>query len=143
MNWIGVGPTSGPQAANNWSGVGGVSPAQPAPSLIAGDPRYPAFQPGADVVVFKFGFAVGDSGGSRDLTIDTPARGLYHEGGSNAPPALFGKTKSLWYLSASDISAMASYDSTGTEAAFVHVVPEPGVVMLAIAVGLGASRRRR
>lgn len=142
-NWIGVGPTSGPSASNNFSGVAGVTTAQPSPGLIAGDPRYPAFLPGTDVVVFKFGFTIGASSGPRDLSISTPERGLYHEGGSVQNPSLFGKTKTFWYLSPDDIGSTAFYDSFAAEGAFVHVIPTPGGGMFALAAGVLAMRRRR
>jgi len=142
-NWIGVGPTSGPLAANNWSGVGGVTVGQYSSAQTAGHPEYPAFKFGTDVVVFKFGFTLGNSSDARTLSIDTPQRGLYHEGSGAVPPQLFGQTKSSWWLNENDVTFYNSYDSTAAEAAYVNVVPSPGTGIVVFAAGVVTLRRRR
>ncbi|MFA6045490.1 MAG: hypothetical protein WC718_10935, partial [Phycisphaerales bacterium] len=83
-NWIGVGPTSGAPGANNWNGGAGVNVAQVSPAS-AGSNGFPAFLPGTDVVVFKFGFTLGSSSAARTLGIDTPVEGLWRDGSSLDP----------------------------------------------------------
>lgn len=134
-NWIGVGPTSGTNSINNVSGRGGIVSAQiPSAFRISTDPPY---APGLDVVVFKFGFTLGDSGASRTMQINTPRAGL----GRRATNGVITFVESSWY--ATDTSGVIDGDIE-TVGASVHVIPSfgsTGVLLIAASV-FGARRRR-
>ncbi len=137
-NWIGVGPTSGAAAVNNFNGGGGVGIAQLAPgSRLATDPAYNSSN---DVVVFKFAFTLGSSTAARTLGIDTPLAGVNREtaAGSN-----FGRVFASWFTSTSAAQGTRFYESIGTAGAAVNVVPAPGALALVGLGGLVATRRRR
>ena len=111
---------------------------------MAADPRYPAFRTDTDVVVFKFGFTLGSSSTLRTLSVDTPEAGIYREGGGQPSlGSLYGQVLSRWYTNSTSLASTPFYGSTTAEAAFVNVIPAPGVASMFGVLGFFASRRRR
>lgn len=138
-NWIGVGPTSGAAAVNNWTGAGGVSIAQIA--SVSRQPTDPAFNGDNDVVVFKFGFTLGSSTDVRSLSVDTPLAGINRE--TSAAGGNYGRVFASWFASSTASQGTRFYDSIGTDDATINVVPAPGALALIGLGGLVATRRRR
>lgn len=138
-NWIGVGPTSGAAAVNNWTGAAGVSIAQIAPASRL--PTDPAFNDSSSPIVFKFGFVLGSSTDARTLSINTPIEGINRE--TAAGNANYGHAFASWFLSSTAAQGTRFYDSVGAEGASITVTPAPGALALIGLGGLVATRRRR
>jgi hypothetical protein len=135
-NWIGVGPTSGPEGENNGSGIGGVVASQ-----ISSSGRGP-FDPGynaltQDVPLFRFGFTIG-------LDADVRSMRLWTWNGPSAgpvPPPPFTENV-RWFANLSETSASLLGYAQHVDA-FVHIVPAPVSLSLLTLCGLISHRRRR
>ena len=130
-NWVGVGPTTGTAAANNFNGAGGIATGQK-PGPLVGDTD-PAFvNDTTDVEVIRFGLTIG--GADRTLIVDAPQSGI----------GLFnGVRRFAWFSSTADFSGSAVYGAVVVTSAAINVVPTPGALALLGMGGLMAGRRRR
>jgi len=131
-NWVGVGPTSGTAAANNFNGAGGIATGQKPASLVNPDVD-PAFdQDTTDIEVIRFAITVG-GGADRTLVIDAPQLGIRFANNVR---------QFSWFSSLQDNSGISVYGTVAVETASIHV-PTPGALALLGMGGLMAGRRRR
>lgn len=136
-NWVGVGPTSGPLAANNYNAGSGVNLEQPQDSFVrpAGSAPFDGGQ--TRRLVFKFAFELSATPGARTVSITTPANGLYR--------TLQGSTyvdNSSWYNSVVPNALDFTRMSGVVEEALIQVIPAPGALPIA-GIMLAVGRRRR
>lgn len=130
-NWVGVGPTTGTAAANNFNGAGGIATGQKPGPLVGGtDPAF--VQDTTDVEVIRFGLTIG--GADRTLVVDAPQAGI----------GLFnGIRRFSWFSSTADFAGSSVYGGVEVITAAINVVPTPGALALLGMGGLMAGRRRR
>ncbi|MEI7658591.1 MAG: immunoglobulin domain-containing protein [Phycisphaerae bacterium] len=94
-NWIGVGPTSGTAAANNFNGAGGVACVQKSFGSVG--PSDPPFNSNVSgVVLAKFAFTLSSDTTARQLQITVPNDGMSRN-------ATTGAREASWYASNSDL----------------------------------------
>jgi len=130
-NWIGVGPTTGTAAANNFNGAGGIALVQKAASMRSS--RDPAFNPEIEnVVVFKFAVRFGSLGGARAIDIDAPVAGMTRN-------STTGARQCAWFRDTIDPYGAIRTDLAVTGAR-IDFIPCPGAAAL---LGLMMARPRR
>ncbi|MEY3231103.1 MAG: hypothetical protein RL689_1192, partial [Planctomycetota bacterium] len=109
-NWIGVGPTTGTVAANNFNGAGGLACVQKGfGTLVPTDPAPNTSVNG--VVLVKFAMTLSPDASARQLQITAPIEGMSRN-------ATTGAREASWYASNTD--SLGSVKSS--------VVVEPAVV---------------
>lgn len=132
-NWVGVGPTEGAAAANNFNGAGGI-PVGQTPPRLAGSPNINFVAETANVEVARFAIRV-DGVDARVLEISTPAAGILRDSLTNLRQFSWARTLQS---EATDVVRGA----VTVESAIIRV-PTPGVVALLGFGGVMAARRRR
>lgn len=131
-NWVGVGPTSGTAASNNFNGAGGIATGQKPAGLVGGND--PAFvQDTTDVEVVRFGLTIGGTA-DRSLIVDVPQLGI---------GLASGIRRFSWFSSTSDLAGSSVFGAVAVTSATINVVPAPAALALLGMGGLMAGRRRR
>jgi len=132
-NWVGVGPTSGTAASNNFNGAGGIAMGQKPSSLVG--PADPAFDADTtDVEVLRLAITVGGAT-QRTLVVDAPQLGIGRD-------ATSGLRRFSWFSSLADTAGSSVFGAVTVETASI-TVPTPGALALLGMGGLVAGRRRR
>lgn len=135
-NWIGVGPTSGVNAVNNYSGRGGVQISQGA--LGTRPTNFPPpINSDQNLVVFKFGFDLGTDGAARTLEISTP------EGGIGRILSSGQYVNDVRFFATTSSDAGTIIGGAEVAGAAIRVVPTPASLALMGLGGLMVARRRR
>lgn len=138
-NWIGVGPTSGEAAINNTTGGGGVGINQGTIGAGRAANQPPQVLGTQNLIVFKFGFVLGNGDGVRSL-VQSAWLGPGNDG-SPIPPPPFWQPDTRWHTSENSSSPGTYRTSVQVESAAIHVLPSPSVVAL-FGVLLLTPRRR-
>lgn len=140
-NWIGVGPTSGPDSINNTNGGGGVGINQGTIGSGRGANQPPQVLGTQNLIVFKFGFVLGNADGVRSLGMSAWLGPL------NEPPPIpppFWQPDTRWHTSENSSSPGTYRTRVQVENAAIHVLPSPGAgVMIVLMALMGVRARKR
>lgn len=135
--WIGMGPTTGTVAINNFNGMGGLSITQKGSSFVT--PNDPAFNGSINnVVIMQLAIDVGVVGpeGYHAIVLDAPIFGV---GGINATTGL---REASWFLNPSDSFGQIKGVVT-VATAQIDIIPGPGTLAFLWLGGFAEGRRRR
>jgi len=135
-NWVGVGPTTGVDASNNFNGVLGLALGQRPPSISGqADPNF--VQETTDVEVVRLAIQV-NGGTTRTLVVDAPIEGF-------SAASINSDIRGVaWYTSLQSTGAPGSltWGSVTIAPAMIRV-PNPGTLAIVGFTALLAPRRRR
>lgn len=135
-NWVGVGPTSGTDAANNFNGVSGLALGQRPPTL-SGQPEPTFVAATTDVEVVRLAVRL-NAFGERTIVVDAPIEGF-------SAAAVDSDLRGVaWYTSLQSTGAPGSltWGSVSVTTATIRV-PTAGTLALLGLGGAFAGRRRR
>lgn len=135
--WIGMGPTTGTAAINNFNGLGGITITQKGSDFVT--PDDPAFNASINsVVLMQIAIDVGVVGpeGYHAIVIDAPILGI---GGINPNTRM---REASWFLNSSDNLGQIKGVVT-VAAAQIDIIPGPGTLAFLALGGIAVNRRRR
>lgn len=132
-NWVGLGPTSGSVAVNNFNGSGGLPAVQNTSTMpTAGHPYNGSI---TNVILAKFGFTLSSDTTPRTLSLSAPTEGMSRN-------ATTGAREAAWFESLS-ASFGGIKGSVSVIPAEVQVIPAPASLALLGLGGIVVGRRRR
>lgn len=138
-NWIGVGPTSGGAAINNTTGGGGVTINQGTIGSARPANLPPQVLGTQNLIVFKFGFVLGNGDGVRTLEV-SGWLGPSNDGSPIPPP--FTEPPVRWHISENSPQPGAYQSYAAVERAAIHVLPSP-TTLAVVGILIVMHRRKR
>lgn len=136
-NWMGMGPTTGSDAVNNFNGAGGIAAVQKSLGLLTPGIDPPFHFGITDINIFQFAIDVDTlaPGEQRTLSLLAPLEGISRDLTS-------GVRSASWFASNSDNfgTIKAPVNVSGAQ---INLVPSPAALSLLMCGGLTLNRRSR